>query len=272
MPTRTERLAAPTFLGKLSKRNILHSRHDGHTLTKWLRKLKGLAKGWKAKDTIKQKTEFLASSMFLHRHGLVEERLEALSQNEIDTLANLLYLDWSKGKTALRLVKQLRKSCEQYTNGMPDSSDSPNTGEGFASASQTSQQDLFGFAKRRKSGAPNTSSEDEPDAEPQDDTPGGTWCREPSKEKSPAAKTRRSSRAEQVSFSPHLRTTKTQNRTSTTGQGREREFSGKSPSPARSALPAPSKSHRGTKETPRLSTDKVEREKSTPNKRPDEIR
>jgi len=62
--------------------------------------------------------------MFLHRHGLVEERLEALSQNEIDTLANLLYLDWSKGKTALRLVKQLRKSCEQYTNGMPDSSDS----------------------------------------------------------------------------------------------------------------------------------------------------
>ena len=121
--------------------------------------------------------------MFLHRHGLVEERLEALSQNEIDKLANLLYLDWSKGKTALRLVKQLRKSCEQYTNGMPDSSDSPNTGEGFASASQTSQQDLFGFAKRRKSGAPNTSSEDEPDAEPQDDTPGGTWCREPSKEK-----------------------------------------------------------------------------------------
>ena len=119
--------------------------------------------------------------MFLHRHGLVEERLEALSQNEIDTMANLLYLDWSKGKTAL--VKQLRKSCEQYTNGMPDSSDSPNTGEGFASASQTSQQDLFGFAKRRKSGAPNTSSEDEPDAEPQDDTPGGTWCREPSKEK-----------------------------------------------------------------------------------------
>jgi len=92
------------------------------------------------------------------------------------------------------------------------------------------------------------------------------------KKKSPVAKTRRSSRAEQVSFSPHLRTTKTQNRTSTTGQGREREFSGKSPSPARSALPAPSKSHRGTKETPRLSTDKVEREKSTPNKRPDEIR
>jgi len=110
--------------------------------------------------------------MFLHRHGLVEERLEALSQNEIDKLANLLYLDWSKGKTAL--VKQLRKSCEQYTNGMPDSSDSLNTGEGFASASQTSQQDLFGFAKRRKSGAPNTSSEDEPDAEPQDDTLGGT--------------------------------------------------------------------------------------------------
>ena len=48
-------------------------------------------------------------------------------------------------------------------------------------------------------------------------------------------------------FSPHLRTTKTQNRTSIPGQGKEREFSGKSPSPARSALPAPSKSHRGVK-------------------------
>ena len=107
MPSRTERLAAPTFLGKLSKKNILHSRNDGPTLTKWLGELKGPAKGWKAKDTIKQKTEFLAASMFLHRHGLVKGRLEALSKNEIDTLAILLCLDRSKDKKFL--VKQLRK-------------------------------------------------------------------------------------------------------------------------------------------------------------------
>jgi hypothetical protein len=168
MPTRTERLAAPTFLGKLSKGNILHSRHSGQTLTKWLSELKGPAKGWSAKDSIKQKTEFLAASMFLHRHGLVKGRLESLSSNEIDTLAILLCLDRSKDKKVL--VKQLRKFCEDHTDGLSDSSDSSNTGEGSTSTPQTSPQELFGFAKRRKSSAPSTPSEDELDTDSHGDT------------------------------------------------------------------------------------------------------
>ena len=199
MPTRTERLAAPTFLGKLSKGNILHSRHSGQTLTKWLSELKGPAKGWSAKDSIKQKTEFLAASMFLHRHGLVKGRLESLSSNEIDTLAILLCLDRSKDKKVL--VKQLRKFCEDHTDGLSDSSDSSNTGEGSTSTPQTSPQELFGFAKRRKSSAPSTPSEDELDTDSHGDTPGGTRRRKLSKKKSSAVKARRSQRVEQDSFS-----------------------------------------------------------------------
>ena len=199
MPSRTERLAAPTFLGKLSKKNILHSRNDGPTLTKWLGELKGPAKGWKAKDTIKQKTEFLAASMFLHRHGLVKGRLEALSKNEIDTLATLLCLDRSKDKKFL--VKQLRKFCEDHTDGMSDSSDSSNTGEGSTSTPQTSPQELFGFAKRRMRTASSTPSEDEGDNAPQGDKTGGTRRKKLSKTTSSAAKFQRSPTAEQDSFS-----------------------------------------------------------------------
>jgi hypothetical protein len=199
MPTRTERLVALTFLEKLSKINILQSKNSSQTLTKWLRQLKGPATGCKIKNTVIQKTEFLAASMFLHRHGLVEGRLEVLSKNEIDTLARLLCLERSKGKAVL--VRQIRQICEKYTNGMSDSSDSSNTGEGSTSASQTSPQDLFAFAKRRRNTALDTSSEDDPDAELRDDSSGEAWRSRQTKKKGLVVKARSSARAEQDSFS-----------------------------------------------------------------------
>jgi len=85
MPTRTVRMQATTFLEKLSRHNAIrksmsHAKLDEHL--QLFPEVTGVPKGANRKN----KQEYLAATNFLVYHGNDEARMQALSDEELQTL------------------------------------------------------------------------------------------------------------------------------------------------------------------------------------------